>query len=107
MLVNTDVVIETLSAIEGIGQFQLLFRRENHAGAMDEMVVRIEFDESDDVGDRPRRRSGDSLREEVIRRVREAVSLRPEVKFEARGALYDQERSIKARRVVDSRVTVE
>jgi hypothetical protein len=39
--------------------------------------------------------------------VREAVSLRPEVEFEARGALYDQERSIKAKRVVDSRKTME
>jgi hypothetical protein len=39
--------------------------------------------------------------------VREAVSLRPEVEFEERGALYDQERSIKAKRVVDSRRIVE
>jgi hypothetical protein len=31
------------------------------------------------------------------------VSLRPEVEFVARGALYDHERSIKARRVLDLR----
>jgi phenylacetate-coenzyme A ligase PaaK-like adenylate-forming protein len=47
------------------------------------------------------------LREEVTRCVREAVSLRPEVEFVARGALYDQERSIKAKRVVDLRKTVD
>jgi hypothetical protein len=44
-----------------------------------------------------------ALAEEVVRRVREAVSLRPEVEFVARGALYDHEQSIKARRVVDLR----
>jgi phenylacetate-CoA ligase len=108
MLVNTDVIIETLSAMEGIGEFQLLFRREDHPGAMDEMVVRIEFDgaESPGPGVGTRRDRGE-LRDEVVRKVREAVSLRPEVAFEARGALYDQERSIKAKRVVDSRKIVE
>ncbi len=44
---------------------------------------------------------------EVTRRVRAAVSLRPEVEFVARGALYDQERSIKAKRVLDLRVKVD
>jgi phenylacetate-coenzyme A ligase PaaK-like adenylate-forming protein len=107
MLVNTDVVVETLSALEGIGQFQVLFRREDRPGAMDEMVVRIEFDDAECGGAGSHRRTRGSLREEVVRRVREAVSLRPEVAFEARGALYDHERSIKAKRVVDSRKTVE
>jgi phenylacetate-CoA ligase len=106
MLVNTAVVVETLSALEGIGEFQLLFRRQDQPGAMDEMVVRIEFDDSDSGGG-SHRRTRDSLREEVVRRVREAVSLRPEVAFEPRGALYDHERSIKAKRVVDSRKIVE
>jgi phenylacetate-coenzyme A ligase PaaK-like adenylate-forming protein len=107
MLVNTDVVVETLSALEGIGEFQLLFRRADRPGAMDEMVVRIERDEIESPVARPRRRTRDDVRDEVVRRVREAVSLRPEVEFECRGALYDQERSIKAKRVVDSRKTVE
>ena len=60
---------------------------------MERLVIRIEQDESEDV----------RLRGEVTRRVREAVSLRPEVEFVARGALYDHERSIKARRVLDLR----
>lgn len=107
MLVNTDLVVETLSAIEGLGEFQLLFRREDRLGAMDEMVVRIEFDESEGLAARPSRGTRDNMRDEVVRRVRDAVSLRPEVEFEARGVLYDQERSIKAKRVVDSRKTVE
>ena len=55
------------------------------------MVIRIEH--AEDAG----------LREAAIARVREAVSLRPEIEFVARGALYDHEQSIKTRRVVDLR----
>lgn len=104
MLVNTDVIIDTLSALEGIGEFQLLFRREDRPGAMDEMVVRIEFDETAPAGGPGW--TGATLREEVTRRVRAAVSLRPEVALEARGAIYDQEKSIKAKRIVDTRKIV-
>jgi phenylacetate-coenzyme A ligase PaaK-like adenylate-forming protein len=88
MLVNTDVVIETVSALPGIGQFQIVFMRDD--GAMDRMVIRIEGDAS-------------ATSDEIAARVRAAVSLRPEVEFVARGTLYDHERSIKARRVVDLR----
>jgi phenylacetate-coenzyme A ligase PaaK-like adenylate-forming protein len=107
MLVNTDVILETLSAMEGIGEFQLLFRREDRPGAMDEMVVRIEFDEQAQGRPGAAGWTGPKLREEVTRRVREAVSLRPEVEFDGHGSIYDQERSIKAKRVVDSRKIVE
>jgi phenylacetate-CoA ligase len=100
MLVNTDVIIETLSALEGMGEFQLVFQREDRPGAMDELLVRIEFDEASPLR---AKWSDGALREEIIKRVREAVSLRPDVEFTARGAIYDQERSIKARRVVDTR----
>jgi phenylacetate-CoA ligase len=92
MLVNTDVVIDVLSAVEAIGVFQIVFMRDDAPGAMDRMVIRIERD-ADDA----------ALREKLIANVQKAVSLRPEVEFAARGALYDQERSIKARRVVDLR----
>jgi phenylacetate-CoA ligase len=90
MLVNTDLVLDTLSAVEGIGQFQLVFQREH--GAMDRLVVRIESD-----GDAA------SLAEQVTRRVRDAVSLKPDVEFVSPGELYDHERSIKAKRVLDLR----
>jgi phenylacetate-CoA ligase len=88
MLVNTDVVIETVSALPGIGQFQVVFMCD--AGAMDRMVIRIEGEAGVTTDD-------------IARRVREAVSLRPEVEFVARGTLYDHERSIKAKRVLDLR----
>jgi len=107
MLVNTDVAVETLFALEGIGEFQLLFRPEDQPGAMDEMVVRIESDGADAAERVSERWTRTELRDEVVRRVRQAVSLRPEVEFEARGTLYDQERSIKAKRVVDARNIVE
>ncbi|MFL4985787.1 MAG: phenylacetate--CoA ligase family protein [Xanthobacteraceae bacterium] len=93
MLVNTDLVVDTLSAVEGIGQFQIVFRREN--GAMDQLVVRIESDDGDAA----------PLAEQVTRRVRDAVSLKPDVEFVSPGELYDHERSIKAKRVLDLRTS--
>ncbi|MFL6929327.1 MAG: phenylacetate--CoA ligase family protein [Xanthobacteraceae bacterium] len=93
MLVNTDLVVDTLSAVEGIGQFQIVFRRED--GAMDQLVVRIESDDGDAA----------PLAEQVTRRVRDAVSLKPDVEFVSPGELYDHERSIKARRVLDLRTS--
>jgi phenylacetate-coenzyme A ligase PaaK-like adenylate-forming protein len=91
MLVNTDVILDTLSAVEGIGEFQIVFAASDQPGAMEQLVIRIERD------------ADASLREDVTQRVRAAVSLRPEVEFVARGALYDQERSIKSKRVLDLR----
>ena len=77
MLVNTDVVIDVLSAVEAIGVFQIVFMRDDAPGAMDRMVIRIERD-ADDAG----------LRERLIADVQKAVSLRPEVEFaRARRAL--------------------
>jgi phenylacetate-coenzyme A ligase PaaK-like adenylate-forming protein len=108
MLVNTDVILDILSALEGIGEFQVVFSREERPGAMDQMLVRIEFDEG--IADAGRGGPGwnaATLRDEVTRRLREAVSLRPEVAIEPRGTLYDHERSIKAKRIVDLRRVME
>jgi phenylacetate-coenzyme A ligase PaaK-like adenylate-forming protein len=91
MLVNTDVIVDTLSAMAELGEFQVVFAAASAPDAMERLVIRIERDA--DV----------AVRDDVIRRVREAVSLRPEVEFVACGALYDHERSIKARRIVDLR----
>jgi phenylacetate-CoA ligase len=91
MLVNTDVIVDTLAAMAGIGEFQIVIAGDDRPGAMERLVIRIE------------RETDAALAEEVTRRVRAAVSLRPEVEFVARGALYDQERSIKAKRVLDLR----
>jgi phenylacetate-CoA ligase len=95
MLVNTDVILDTLSAMAGIGEFQVVFAGEELPGGMERLVIRIE------------READNSFQEEVTRRVREAVSLRPEVEFVARGTLYDHERSIKTKRIVDLRTKAE
>ena len=97
MLVNTDVILDTLSAMAGSAQFQVVFAAASGPEAMERLVIRIERDEDSDA----------SLRDEVTQRVRAAVSLRPDVEFVARGALYDQERSIKAKRVVDLRAKMD
>jgi phenylacetate-coenzyme A ligase PaaK-like adenylate-forming protein len=91
MLVNTDVIVDTLSAMAELGEFQVVFAGAGAPDAMERLVIRIE------------READAGLRDDVIRRVREAVSLRPEIEFVARGAIYDHEQSIKAKRVVDLR----
>jgi phenylacetate-coenzyme A ligase PaaK-like adenylate-forming protein len=92
MLVNTDVILDTLSSVPAIGEYQVAFMRGE--GEMDRLVIRIE---------RGQDAASAALGEEIASRVRAAVSLRPEVEFVARGALYDHERSIKTKRVVDLR----
>lgn len=96
MLVNTDVVVDTLSAMPGIGPFQVVFTRDDGPAAMDRLVVRVESDAGETS----------ALREELTQRVRAAVNLRPDIEFIPRGALFD-ERSIKATRVVDLRPATE
>ena len=70
---------------------------------MDRLVIRIEHGASDAAAPDAATLGGEALRAEITRRVREAVSLRPDVEFVARGELYDHERSIKAKRVLDLR----
>ena len=91
MLVNTDVVLDYLGAIEGVGDVQIEFRRDDAPGAMDEMILRLELD-----GD-------DRTREKISTDIRTAVSMRPDLQFVDRGTLYDQAKSIKLRRIIDSR----
>ena len=44
MLVNTDVMLDTLSAMAEIGEFQIVFAPAAASGAMDRLVIRIERD---------------------------------------------------------------
>jgi hypothetical protein len=95
MLVNTDIVLDDLGAIGGVGDVQIEFARRDEPGAMDEMILRLELD-----GD-------DAARDRISSDVRAAVSMRPEIRFAPRGTLYDQGKSIKLRRVIDSRPLAE
>jgi phenylacetate-CoA ligase len=101
MLVNTDIIHEVLTALEKVGEFQIVFAREQEADAMDRLVIRLERDADLDA------MAEGALRDVVIRRVREAISLRPEVEFVDRGQLYDHERGIKTKRVLDLRSSAE
>ena len=91
MLVNTDIVLDYLGKIEGIGDFQIEFAREDAPGAMDSMILRLELDADDGLTDR------------ISTDIRTAVSMRPTLEYVARGTLYDQDKSIKLKRVIDSR----
>ncbi len=96
MLVNTDVILDTLSAMVGLAEFQIVFADDSAPGCHGAAG-----------GPHRARPRCSRWRDEVARRVRAAVSLRPEVEFVARGALYDPERSIKAKRVIDLRTSRE
>lgn len=91
MLVNTDVVLDYLSGIPGVGDYQIEFAREDRPGAMDDMILRLEAEPDETV------------RGEIVETVRRAVSMRPTVEFVDRGTIYDQRESIKTKRIVDSR----
>lgn len=104
MLVNTDIVLDTVSSLEGIGEFQIAFAREDRPGALDRLLIRLELEGN---GASAAQWDSEQLRDEIIRRVREAVSLRPEVEFVPPGTLYDPERSIKATRLVDLRAVID
>lgn len=95
MLVNTDVILDALASVAGIGEYRIEFRAEDRPGAMDQLVIRIEGD------------IDQALREDITQRVRQAVFLRPDIEAAPRGSLYDHEQSIKARRVVDLRPAVD
>ncbi len=91
MLVNTDVVLDYLAKLPGVGDCQIEFAREDRAGAMDDMIVRVELPEDA------------ALRDRITDDLRGAVSMRPTVEFVDRGTLYDQRESLKLRRIVDNR----
>ena len=91
MLVNTDIVLDYLGKIDGIGDFQIEFARDDVPGAMDSMILRLEL------------AADDGLTDKISTDIRTAVSMRPTLEYVARGTLYDQDKSIKLKRVIDSR----
>lgn len=101
MLVNTDVIHEVLTGLEGVGEFQIVFARGRAQGAMDRLVIRLER------AVKPGAIAETALRDIVVQRVGEAISLRPEVEFVGRGQLHDHERGTKTKRVLDLRPPAE
>jgi phenylacetate-coenzyme A ligase PaaK-like adenylate-forming protein len=102
MLINPDIIVENLSSMEGIGEFQIVLQCEDRPGAMDELLVRVETAGLQETS--PEAKEGkQGLQEAIVRRVQEAVSVRPEVEFVPSGQLYDSGGSIKVKRIVDLR----
>ena len=78
-------------AIDGVGDVQIEFAREDAPGAMDDMIVRLELT------------ADDALAYKISEDLRAAVSMRPTIDFVRRGTLYDEAKSLKLRRIIDSR----
>jgi len=104
MLINPDIIIENLSAVEGIGELQIVIRCEDRPGAMDELLVRVETSGPQEAktGMTDEKKG---LQEAIARLVQQAVSVRPAVEFVPSGQLYDSGGSIKVKRIVDLRPT--
>jgi phenylacetate-coenzyme A ligase PaaK-like adenylate-forming protein len=92
MLINPTVLIDTLQAIPGIDEFQVVVQREDASDplSMDELVVRIACAEG-------------SLSELVPMKVREAVRVRPRVEFTDAKSIFDVGQHTKAQRFLDQR----
>jgi phenylacetate-coenzyme A ligase PaaK-like adenylate-forming protein len=74
MLVNTEIIHGVLAAIEGVGEFQIVFMRGPKNGGMDHLVIRLE------------RVAGakNALTSTMIRRVDTAFFGRPKIEFVSR-----------------------
>ncbi|MEE9275872.1 MAG: AMP-binding protein [bacterium] len=95
MLINPEIVFETLSAERAIREFQIVLRKSDPGDpdSMDEFLVRLEADGAD----------REWLAREAPGWVQKAVMVRPRVEFAAPGEIHDPMRDIKARRLVDER----
>ena len=98
MLVNTHLMLTLLSETKGVGEHQIEFAREDNVRAMDEMIVRVERVSSDETNS-----ESDDFVSNISAKIKGAVSMTPRVEIVPRGSLYDSGKSIKARRVIDSR----
>jgi phenylacetate-CoA ligase len=93
MLINPAVLIDTLQAIPGLDEFQVVVQREhaNDPLSMDELVVRIAGSDRD------------ALSELVATKVRDVVRVRPRIEFTDAKSIYDVGRQTKAKRFIDQR----
>jgi len=95
MLVNPDVLLDTLRTVPGMEEFQVVLRRQDPTDpfSMDEMLVRVATNRSD-------RRA---LTTQVVTATQTAVRIRPRVEFTTADDIYDPARQPKAERLVDLR----
>lgn len=95
MLINPTVLLDALSAVAGLDEFQVVLARQDPSDpySMDEMIVRVASPRSD----------REVLEAEVVDATQGAVQVRPRVEFAVATDIYDPARHAKAERLVDHR----
>ena len=95
MLINPTVLLESLGAVPGIDEFQVVLARkdENDPYSMDEMIVRIASPRTDH----------DALASAVTDAAQTAARIRPRIDFVNATDIYDPAKHAKATRLVDQR----
>ena len=95
MLINPTVLLEALTAVPGVDEFQVVLARqdENDPYSMDEMIVRIASPRTDQ----------DALVTAVTDATQTAARIRPRVDLVSATDIYDPAKHAKATRLVDQR----
>ena len=95
MLINPSVLLESLTAVRALDEFQVVLTRQDEGDAfsMDEMIVRIASARVD----------RDILASEVTEAARTAARIRPRIEFVEAADIYDPAKESKAKRLVDRR----
>jgi phenylacetate-coenzyme A ligase PaaK-like adenylate-forming protein len=95
MLINPALLLETLPAVEGIEEFQVVVRRQdpNDALSMDELVVRVAPETQDTV----------TLADQVASVTAKTVGVRPKVELVRATDIHDPGGRAKLQRFVDMR----
>jgi phenylacetate-coenzyme A ligase PaaK-like adenylate-forming protein len=95
MLINPAVLLQTLEAMPGIEEFQVVVKRQDDADplSMDELVIRVAAPAA----------GREALARAIVARVEQAVRVRPRVEHAQASEIYDAGRETKAVRFVDRR----
>ena len=97
MLINPDVLLETLQSMQFISEFQVVIQHEiiNDPLSMDEMLIRVELKAEADL----------EMANEIKRQVHRAVNVTPRVEVVDRQEIYSVGVQTKATRFIDRRKT--
>jgi phenylacetate-coenzyme A ligase PaaK-like adenylate-forming protein len=95
MLINPAVLLESLGAVPGIDEFQVVLARQDASDpySMDEMIVRVASPRTD----------RDAVVSAVIEAAQRAARVRPRIEFATASDIYDPALQAKASRLVDRR----
>jgi phenylacetate-coenzyme A ligase PaaK-like adenylate-forming protein len=96
MLVDPAVLLDALAGL-GLAEYQVVVDREapDDPLSMDRLTVRAAPADATPADD--------ALAGRIAAAVKEAVGVRPQVAFEERSAIWDPDRTLKSRRIVDAR----